>query len=50
MMNEYFLILIALLVASVAASIWSNTRLAAQRKRQNDLLERIAAALEARAK
>jgi CHASE3 domain sensor protein len=50
MMDDYFLILIALLVASVGASVWNNRKLAAQRQRQNDLLERIAKALEARDK
>ncbi len=50
MMNDYFLVLIVVLLASVGASVWSNTRLSAQRQRQNDLLERIANALEARDK
>ena len=49
-MSDYFLILIALLVASIAASAWGNRKLGAQRQRQNDLLERIAKALEDRAK
>lgn len=48
MANDYFLILICLLLISVAASTYSNHRLTRQQRRQNDILERIAAALEKR--